>query len=52
LAKENKEDAVCNECTQKDMQIKQLEKLANFYSTKANQLEQQLVLSQDEQKIN
>jgi hypothetical protein len=51
MAKENKE-AVCAECEQKDVQIKQLEKLANFYSTKANQLEQQLVLSQDEQKLN
>lgn len=52
MAKENKDDAVCADCEQKSLQIKQLEKLANFYSTKANQLEQQLVLSQDEQKLN
>ena len=29
-------------------QIKQLEKLVNHYASKANQLEQQLVLSQDD----
>lgn len=29
-------------------QIRQLEKLVNHYASKANQLEQQLVLSQDD----
>ena len=29
-------------------QVKQLEKLVNHYASKANQLEQQLVLSQDD----
>jgi hypothetical protein len=29
-------------------QVKQLEKLVNFYAQKANQLEQQIVLSQED----
>ena len=42
--KENKAPSV----EELQTQVKQLEKLVNHYASKANQLEQQLVLSQDD----
>jgi hypothetical protein len=51
MAKENKEN-VCDQCAQKDQQIRALTKLANGYKNKSDALEKKLFLKAEDAQTN